>query len=55
MSAKAWGTGAAEGAALGPDGYLLALGFVPLDPDDMVKTMALLQTLPSLRREMLDE
>ncbi|HEY7552613.1 MAG TPA: substrate-binding domain-containing protein [Hyphomicrobiaceae bacterium] len=42
-------------AALGADGYLLALGFVPLDPDDMAKTLALLQTLPMLRREMLEE
>jgi phosphate transport system substrate-binding protein len=42
-------------AALGPGGYLLKLGFLPLPVDDMVKAMALVDTMPSLRREMLPE
>lgn len=42
-------------AALGPDGYLLALGFVPLDIDDMVKSLSLVHTMPPLGRDMLPE
>jgi phosphate transport system substrate-binding protein len=42
-------------AALGPDGYLLAMGFVPLDVDDMMKTMALVQSMPTLDRDTLPE
>jgi len=42
-------------AALGPDGYLLAMGFVPLDIEDMVRTLTLVHTMPSVSREMLPE
>jgi phosphate transport system substrate-binding protein len=41
--------------ALGPGGYLLALGFVPLDVEDMIKTMALVETMPPLLRDTLPE
>jgi phosphate transport system substrate-binding protein len=40
-------------AALGPNGYLLAQGFAPLGMDDMLKTMALLEEMPALRRDAL--
>ena len=42
-------------AALGPDGYLLEMGFVPLDVDDMMKTMALVKSMPTLDRDALPE
>jgi phosphate transport system substrate-binding protein len=42
-------------AALGPGGYLLAMGFVPLDVDDMVKTLALLESMPTLDHDTLPE
>ena len=42
-------------AALGPDGYLLEMGFVPLDVDDMMKTMALVKSMPMLDRDALPE
>jgi phosphate transport system substrate-binding protein len=42
-------------AALGPDGYLLAMGFVPLDIEDMVKSLTLIQTMPPLSRDALPE
>ena len=42
-------------AALGPGGYLLELGFLPLPMDDLVKAMSLADAMPPLRREMLPE
>jgi phosphate transport system substrate-binding protein len=42
-------------AALGPDGYLLAMGFVPLDTEDMVKALSLVHTMPVLNRETLPQ
>jgi phosphate transport system substrate-binding protein len=42
-------------AALGPDGYLLAMGFVPLDIEDMVKSLTLVHTLPLLSPDTLPE
>jgi phosphate transport system substrate-binding protein len=42
-------------AALGADGYLLAMGFVPLDMDDMVRSLVLVHAMPTLSREMLPE
>jgi phosphate transport system substrate-binding protein len=42
-------------AALGPGGYLLKQGFLPLPVDEMVKTMALLDAMPPVRREMLPD
>ena len=42
-------------AALGPDGYLLAMGFVPLDVDDMMRTMALVESMSMLDRNALPE
>jgi phosphate transport system substrate-binding protein len=42
-------------AALGPGGYLLKLGFLPLPVDDMVKAMAVVDAMPPVRREMLPE
>jgi phosphate transport system substrate-binding protein len=42
-------------AALGPDGYLLKLGFVPLPAAEMIEALTLAKTLPPLRREMLPE
>jgi len=41
--------------ALGADGYLLAMGFVPLGIEDMMKAFALVETMPPLRRETLPE
>jgi phosphate transport system substrate-binding protein len=42
-------------AALGPDGYLLKLGFVPLPAEEMIKAFALAKALPALRRETLPQ
>jgi phosphate transport system substrate-binding protein len=42
-------------AALGPDGYLLKLGFVPLPADEMLEAMTLAKTLAPVRREALPE
>ena len=42
-------------AALGPDGYLLGMGFVPLDVEDMVRPLTLIHTMSPLSREMLPE
>ncbi len=42
-------------AALGPGGYLLNLGFVPLPVDDMVKAMALVGAMPPVHRDMLPD
>jgi phosphate transport system substrate-binding protein len=42
-------------AALGPDGYLLAMGFVPLDIEHMIKSLSLVHTLPLLSRDALAE
>jgi phosphate transport system substrate-binding protein len=44
-----------SGAALGPGGYLLQLGFVPLPVDDMVESIAASKALPPIRRDMLAE
>jgi phosphate transport system substrate-binding protein len=44
-----------SGAALGPDGYLLASGFVPLGIDDMMKTIALIDAMTPLRGETLKD
>jgi phosphate transport system substrate-binding protein len=44
-----------SGAALGPDGYLLALGFVPLGIDDMIKTIALIDAMTPLRGQTLKD
>jgi len=41
--------------ALGPEGYLLALGFVPLPIEELVKSMALAKAMPPLRRELLPD
>lgn len=41
-------------AALGPDGYLVKMGFVPLPAEDMIRTMALINAMPVLRRETLN-
>jgi phosphate transport system substrate-binding protein len=42
-------------AALGPGGYLLALGFVPLPIEELVKSMALAKAMPPLRRDFLPD
>jgi phosphate transport system substrate-binding protein len=42
-------------AALGPNGYLLGMGFVPLDVEDMVRSLTLIHTMSPLSREMLPE
>jgi phosphate transport system substrate-binding protein len=42
-------------AALGPNGYLLALGFVPLPMEELVQSMALAKGMPPLRRERLPD
>lgn len=42
-------------AALGPDGYLLRMGFVPLDVEDMVRSLTLVNTMPPLSRATLPE
>ena len=42
-------------AALGADGYLLKLGFLPLPPEDLVKGVALAKALPPVRRELLPD
>jgi phosphate transport system substrate-binding protein len=42
-------------AALGTDGYLLKLGFVPLSLDDMAKSFVLAKTLPPVLRETLPD
>jgi hypothetical protein len=42
-------------AALGPEGYLLAMGFVPLDIEDMIRSLALVHTLPPLMPDALPE
>lgn len=42
-------------AALGPDGYLLKLGFVPLPLEDMAKSIILAKTLPPVPRETLPD
>jgi len=49
------GTEYLSSAALGPGGYLLKLGFVPLPLDDLVKTLAVAKALPPLRRELLPD
>ena len=47
------GTEHVSNAALGTDGYLLKLGFLPLPPEDMIKSTALAKPLPPVRRETL--
>jgi phosphate transport system substrate-binding protein len=42
-------------AALGPDGYLLALGFLPLPIEDLAKSMALAKGMPPLLRGLLPD
>jgi phosphate transport system substrate-binding protein len=42
-------------AALGPGGYLLGLGFVPLPIEELIKSMALAKGMPPLRRELLPD
>jgi phosphate transport system substrate-binding protein len=42
-------------AALGPGGYLLALGFVPLPIEELTKSLALAKAMPPLRRELLPD
>ena len=42
-------------AALGPGGYLLALGFVPLPIAELGKSMALAKAMPPLLRELLPD
>jgi phosphate transport system substrate-binding protein len=42
-------------AALGPGGYLLKLGFLPLPVDDMVAAMSLVDAMPPLRRDTLPD
>lgn len=49
------GTGYLSSAALGPGGYLLKMGFVPLSVEDMVKSIRLAKAMPPLRRELLPE
>lgn len=44
-----------SGAALGPGGYLLALGFVPLPIEELVKSMVLAKAMPPLHRELLPD
>jgi phosphate transport system substrate-binding protein len=44
-----------SGDALGPNGYLLALGFVPLDAMDMLKAMTQADTMLPLQRDDLPE
>lgn len=41
--------------ALGPGGYLLALGFVPLPAEELIKSTALAKAMPPLRRELLPD
>jgi phosphate transport system substrate-binding protein len=41
--------------ALGTDGYLLKLGFLPLPLEDMAKSFTLAKALPPVRREMLPD
>jgi phosphate transport system substrate-binding protein len=41
--------------ALGPGGYLLAIGFVPLGMEDMIKTMSLVEAMPPLLRDALSD
>jgi phosphate transport system substrate-binding protein len=41
--------------ALGSKGYLLALGFLPLAPEDMIKAITQAHTLPALQRDMLPD
>jgi phosphate transport system substrate-binding protein len=41
--------------ALGANGYLLALGFVPLGLGDMIKTIALIDAMAPLRRDALPD
>src|SRR5262245_54305368 len=42
-------------AALGPGGYLLKMGFVPLPAEDMVKSIPLAKAMAPLRREHLPD
>lgn len=42
-------------AALGPNGYLLAAGFVPLGINDMMKTIALIDAMTPLGGETLKD
>jgi phosphate transport system substrate-binding protein len=42
-------------AALGADGYLLALGFVPLSMVDMIKTIGLIGSMTAVRRDALPD
>jgi phosphate transport system substrate-binding protein len=44
-----------SGAALGPNGYLLAAGFVPLGIDDLMSTIALIDAMTPLRGETLKD
>jgi phosphate transport system substrate-binding protein len=44
-----------SGAALGPDGYLLGLGFVPLSMADMIKTITLIGAMTPLHRDALPD
>jgi phosphate transport system substrate-binding protein len=41
--------------ALGPGGYLLALGFVPLPAEELIKSTVLAKAKPPLRRERLPD
>jgi phosphate transport system substrate-binding protein len=42
-------------AALGADGYLLKLGFVPLQMEVMIKTIGLARTMPTITRDALPD
>jgi phosphate transport system substrate-binding protein len=42
-------------AALGPDGYLLRLGYVPLGMAEMLKTLALVNAMTPLKRDGLPD
>ena len=44
-----------SGDELGPNGYLLAMGFVPLDAADMLKAMAQADSVAPLQRDGLPE
>jgi len=44
-----------SGAALGPNGYLLAAGFVPLGIDDLMSPIALIDAMTPLRGETLKD
>jgi hypothetical protein len=49
------GTEFMSSAALGPQGYLLKLGFVPLPADEMLEALTVAGALRPVRREALPE